>query len=94
MFAAAVFIAAVAVGSPLAAAFMVALASRREDRNWSLGQPPRSLVEAIARRIVSFDADSIEWPRSKAQVQAELASRRLLPESLDTEPESGTRDAA
>jgi len=89
-----VCIAAAAVGSPIVAAAIVTLASHREDKNWSLGQPPHSLVEATARRIVGFDADSIVWPRSKAQVQAELASRRLFPESLDPDPETRTRDAA
>ena len=87
-------IAAAAVGSPIAAAAIVAFASRREDRNWSLGQPPRTLAEAKARRIVGFDADSIDWPRSKAQVQAELANRRLFPESIDPDAEARSRDLA
>jgi hypothetical protein len=78
-------IAAAAVSSPIAAAFIVALASRSEDRNWSLGLPPHSTVEAMARRIVRFDADSIDWPRSKARVQAEQAYRRQFPETLDAD---------
>jgi hypothetical protein len=66
-------IAAVIVGSPIAAAVIVAVASSREDRNWSLGRPASRPMDALARRIVAFDADSIDWPRSKAQVQAEAA---------------------
>lgn len=94
MFPIIVCIAAVAAGSPIAAAFIVAITSRREDRNWSLGQPPHSLAEAIARRIVAFGADSIEWPRSRAQVQAEMARRGLCPKPFDADTDAKTRDAA
>jgi hypothetical protein len=85
-------VAAVAAGWPIVAALIVSIASRREDRNWSLGGPPRSLVEATARRIVGFHADSVEWPRSLAHVQAETARRRLLPERLDADADAKTRD--
>jgi hypothetical protein len=94
MYAVLICIAAVAAGSPIAAAFIVALASRREDRDWSLGGPPHSHLEAIARRIVAFDADSVEWPRSKAQVQAEMTRRGPFPKAPDAESDGKTRDAA
>jgi hypothetical protein len=80
---------ALAVSSPIAAALIVSVASRREDANWTLGRRPSSKLDAVARRIVAFDVDSIDWPRSKAQVQADRALRARLPESI--EPESATR---
>ena len=63
-------IAAVVVSSPIVAAVVVAVASRREDARWSLGTSPRGPVEAMARRIVAFDSECADWPRSKAQAQA------------------------
>lgn len=68
-------IAAIIVSAPIVATIVVAVASKREDRKWSLGGPARSQADALARRIVAFDAESIEWPRSKAQLQAEEAIR-------------------
>ena len=79
-------IAAVFVSAPIVATIVVAVASRREDRNWSLGRPARSPMDDVARRIVAFDADSIEWPRSKAQVQTEAAQRTYWLETTGSEP--------
>ena len=87
-------IAAMVVGAPIAAALIVTVASRREDANWSLGRPARGPLEAVARRIVAFDADSIDWPRSKAQMQAEISARSLMPEVVEATPETETRNAA
>jgi hypothetical protein len=87
-------VAALVVSAPIFAALIVAVASRREDRNWSLDQPPLGPVELIARRIVAFNADSIVWPRSKAQVLAEADRRRMAPEPAEEEAERDTRDAA
>lgn len=87
-------VAALIVSVPIFAALLVAVASRREDRNWSLDQPPRGLIELIGRRIVAFDADSIVWPRSKAQVQAEAYRRRLVAEAAVDEQELSDQDAA
>jgi len=67
-------IAAVVVSAPIVAAIIVAIASRREDKHWTLDQSARTPLEATARRIVALDVDSIKWPRSKAQVQAEAAA--------------------
>jgi hypothetical protein len=78
-------IATMAVGAPLVAVLVVSVASRREDAYWTLGKPARSALEAAARRIVAFDADSIEWPRSKAHVQAQLRIRILMPEAIELE---------
>jgi hypothetical protein len=87
-------IVALAVSSPIFAAFIVSVASRREDANWSVGRPPSNRLDAIARRIVAFDADSIVWPRTKAQVQAEKATRQRMPERIEPESETGTQSAA
>lgn len=75
-------IAMMAVSAPIVAALIVSVASMREDRNWSLGEPARTPLQAIARRIVAFDQDSITWPRSKAQHQAEALRRMPLHEAV------------
>jgi hypothetical protein len=92
MFAILFVIAAVAVSSPMVAALIVSVASRREDRNWSLGGPARGSLEEVARRIVAFDNDSIDWPRSKAHEQRAAAVRRDLPETIEpTDSATGRR---
>ncbi len=87
-------IAALAVGSPIIAALIVSVASVHEDANWSLGRPPSNALDRIARRIVAFDADSIDWPRSKAHVQAERALRQHSREPGEPETGTGNRSAA
>jgi hypothetical protein len=87
-------IAALAVSSPIFAAFIVSVASRREDARWSLGRPTSHALDRVARRIVAFDADSIDWPRSKAHVQAEQALRALRTEQTEPETRTGNRSAA
>lgn len=87
-------IAALVVSAPIFATLIVAVGSRREDRNWSLGEPPRGRIELTARRIVAFDADSIVWPRSKAQVQADARRRRLAEEAAEQETDRRSREAA
>ncbi len=96
MYLAVICVAALFVSAPIFAALVVSVASHREDRNWSLDQPPRGLVELIARRIVAFNADSIVWPRSKAQVLAETGYRRVREERAEQEEETegASRDAA
>lgn len=87
-------IAALVVSAPIFATLIVAVGSRREDRNWSLDEPPRGRIELTARRIVAFDADSIVWPRSKAQVQADARRRRLAEEAAEQETDRRSREAA
>jgi hypothetical protein len=85
-------IAALIVGAPIVATLVVAVASRREDANWTLDQRARTPLEAVARRIVALDVDSIVWPRSKARVQAEAALRSYWPrEAGRTVPEGSDR---
>jgi hypothetical protein len=87
-------IAAVIVGAPIVATIIVAVASRREDKYWTLDQPARTQIEATARRIVALDVDSIKWPRSKAQVQAQAAAatRSQWPYLVPTEELVPTED--
>jgi hypothetical protein len=87
-------IAAMAVSVPLIAALLVSVASRREDANWTLGAPPASWLEAAARRIVAFNADSVEWPRSKARQQAEALRRELALQAVGTAAQAGTRNSS
>jgi len=57
--------AGIVLSVPIAAALLVALASRREDSAWSLNQPPPGPVTAAARRLVGFHAQAIDWPRPR-----------------------------
>ncbi len=93
MIAVVLVLAAVVVSAPMAAALLVSVASRREDAAWSLGKPPRSWLEAAARRVVAFDADSIDWPRSKAQHLADASAREVIRDAADSAAEAGTRSA-
>jgi hypothetical protein len=54
-------IAAVLTSVPIIAIALVSVASRREDRNWTVAGPPPSTAQALARRIVGFHAVGIEW---------------------------------
>jgi hypothetical protein len=72
---------AAVVSIPIAAAFVVSIASHREEAAWSLGGPPRGLIDAIARRIVGFHNDSIIWPVSKARSLAEFEERMRMPKA-------------
>jgi hypothetical protein len=47
--------------SAVAAAVLVSLASRREDRAWTLSQPPAGAARAAARRIVGFHSEDPRW---------------------------------
>lgn len=50
-------IVALAASAPIAAAVLVSIGSRREDEEWSLGQPVVGPVQMIARRILGFRTD-------------------------------------
>lgn len=53
-------------GAPLIAAVLVSIASRREDRAWSLDGPPRGPVQSLSRRIVDFHSEGqYPLPRSR-----------------------------
>jgi hypothetical protein len=65
MMAAIISIAAVLVGSPIALALMVSVASRREDAQQSLSRPAGGPLEAMARRIVAYGA--VRSQRASAQ---------------------------
>jgi hypothetical protein len=50
-------IVALAASAPIVAAVLVSIGSRREDTEWSLGDPVVGPVQMIARRIVGFHTD-------------------------------------
>jgi len=62
-------IALVASGAPIVATGLVAVASRREDRAWSLGGQPPDRRSALARRIVDFRTEG-QWPEPKRRAAA------------------------
>jgi len=43
------------------AVVLVSVASRLEDREWTLAGPPPGPIGTIARRIVGFHSRGIEW---------------------------------
>jgi|HubBroStandDraft_1064217.scaffolds.fasta_scaffold02498_10 hypothetical protein len=57
------FIIAVVVSMPVAAIVLVSVASRREDRSFSLGRPARGPVQQAARSILDFGTETTDWPR-------------------------------
>jgi len=63
---------AVAAGAPILLTVLVSVASRLEDDAWTLGGPPPSPLEAIARRIVSFSSEARELPVPKSVARAQL----------------------
>ncbi|MGO9082760.1 MAG: hypothetical protein ACLQDY_27650 [Streptosporangiaceae bacterium] len=68
---------------PILAAVLVAVASRREDRAWSLSGPARGPLRAAARRIVGFHSEGIEWLQEvhgipSQQAAAPLAAHRVI----------------
>jgi hypothetical protein len=81
--------AAILCSAPIAAALVVSVASRREEANWSLGGPAQSLLEATARRIVGFHADSVDWPVSRARWLAQAQQRASLPEQIEAPTGAG-----
>ena len=55
-----VVIAAAVTSVPIIAVILVSVASRREDREWTLAENPPGPACAMARRIVGFHAQGIE----------------------------------
>lgn len=54
-------IAAVLTSVPIIAIAFVSVASRLEDRDWTVAGPPPSPARALARRIAGFHAHGVEW---------------------------------
>jgi hypothetical protein len=52
----------IVVSMPIVATVVVSVASRREDKSWSLRDPAQGAVQAAARRIVDFHSDAPGWP--------------------------------
>jgi hypothetical protein len=59
-----VVIGVVVTGGLTAAVVVVSVASRSEDRRWSLAGPAPGEAAAAARRIVNFHSQVTEWPRA------------------------------
>ena len=57
-------------GAPVAGFVIVSIASRREDSNCSLGEPPRGVIEGFARRILNFHSDEYSPLRRTSRTRA------------------------
>jgi hypothetical protein len=58
-------IAAGVASAPIVAVVLVAVASKREDAEYSLGDPAAGPVQDAARRILAFHSEDDNWPRPK-----------------------------
>lgn len=76
----AAFIIAAVASVPFAAIVVVSIASRREDAAWSLGQPPRGMVQAAARRVLDFSTEcsALQLPKSCSQPSRALPAPRVI----------------
>jgi hypothetical protein len=74
---------AVVLGVPVAVAVLVSVASRREDREWTLARPAPGPARAAARRIVAFHSEGTDWPAA-----AGVRRSRPAPAGWPTSPES------
>jgi hypothetical protein len=54
-------VAGVMVSVPIILAALVSVASRREDRAWTLTVPAPGSARAAARRVVGFRSRNAEW---------------------------------
>ena len=69
----ALWVAAAAMTSaPIFAVAVVSVASRSEDRAWTLASPPPGPAQAVARSLVYFHSTGIDWLR---QASPELRRR-------------------
>jgi len=61
MMAVAVIVLAAVLSVPVGAAVLVSVASRREDREWTLAGPAPGPARMAARRIVAFHSEGMDW---------------------------------
>lgn len=68
----------IVVSTPIVATVVVSVASRREDKAWSLHDPAQGVVQTAARRIVDFHSEVPGWPlpRNYAQVRSGTVALR------------------
>jgi hypothetical protein len=76
-----VVIGVVVTGALTGAVVVVSVASRSEDRGWTLVGPAPGPAAAAARRIVNFHSEATEWPRatqrSPAPGRSQAPARRF-----------------
>jgi hypothetical protein len=72
--------------APVGAIVAVSLASRREDRAWSLAGPARSQADAVARRILDFHAEGT-WPLPRSRRPVRQPRRAAA--AISSAPEGG-----
>jgi hypothetical protein len=72
MMAVAVIVLAVVLSVPVVVAVLVSMASRREDREWTLAGPARGRGQMAARRIVDFHSEGMDWLNA-------VGARRIRP---------------
>ena len=84
------FFIAVVVSLPVAAIVLVSIASKREDRRFSLGGPAGGRVQQTARRIVDFSTETrSDWApaadstwtkpaRPRKRIDSPLTTTRLV----------------
>jgi hypothetical protein len=70
-----VVIGVVVTGALTGAVIVVSVASRSEDRQWTLAGPAPGPAAAAARRIVDFHTQATEWPRATHRSPARGRSR-------------------
>ena len=58
-----------AASTPVVAAVLVSVASRHEERKWSLARTAPGWVAGVARKIVDFHSEGT-YPRSRSHSQA------------------------
>ena len=56
-----VIVLAAVLSVPVVAAVLVSVASRREDREWTLAGPAPGPARMAARRIVAFHSEGMDW---------------------------------
>jgi hypothetical protein len=74
-------IAAIAVSAPIGAAVLVSVASRREDRAWTLTEAAPGLGESTARRILGVHCQGIDWQQLTGTTRA--GARAPSPDDAD-----------
>src|SRR5215472_9273930 len=88
-------IAALTASTPMAAAILVSIASRREDNEWTLGEPNVPPILMIARRILDYRTDYHRYPQLRSRTTARSPAKAPTPSQEPvTQPDSRGEPAA